>query len=119
MFGYCAMGSWAMATRPTITTRMEMTIATIGRSMKNLAMARSYLGWATVSLTFAPALTLSSPSTMTRSPGFNPCSTIHQVAVVGADDTVDVRKVQLGQRVVGADHGDLMDPLQVLDGSLR
>jgi membrane fusion protein (multidrug efflux system) len=24
---------------------------------------------------------------------------IHQVAVVGADDTVDVRKVQLGQRV--------------------
>jgi len=41
MFGYCAMGNCAIATRPMITIRMEMTIATIGRSMKNLAMARS------------------------------------------------------------------------------
>src|SRR2546425_7705100 len=32
VFGYCAMGSWAMETRPTLTTRMEMTIATIGQS---------------------------------------------------------------------------------------
>src|ERR671922_800115 len=38
MFGYCAMGSWTMATMPTITMRMEMTIATMGRLMKNLAM---------------------------------------------------------------------------------
>src|SRR5260370_2126746 len=39
MFGYCAMGNWNMATRPTITMRIEMTIATMGRLMKNLAMA--------------------------------------------------------------------------------
>src|SRR5919108_4736992 len=38
MFGYCAMGSPTMATMPTITMRMEMTIATMGRLMKNLAM---------------------------------------------------------------------------------
>jgi hypothetical protein len=44
MFGYCAMGSWNMATMPTITMRMEMTIATMGRLMKNLAMARGSTG---------------------------------------------------------------------------
>src|SRR5882724_9970031 len=38
MFGYCVMGSPTMATMPTITMRMEMTIATMGRFMKNLAM---------------------------------------------------------------------------------
>src|SRR4030095_12416129 len=38
MFGYCAMGSWIMAPRPTITMRMAITIATMGRLMKNLAM---------------------------------------------------------------------------------
>src|SRR5262245_59719928 len=37
--GYSATGSWTMATRPMMTMRMEMTIATIGRLMKNLAMA--------------------------------------------------------------------------------
>ena len=41
MFGYCAMGSCTIATTPTITMRMEITIATIGRLMKNLAMARA------------------------------------------------------------------------------
>jgi hypothetical protein len=34
----CEMGSAAMATRPTITIRIEMTIATMGRLTKNLAM---------------------------------------------------------------------------------
>src|SRR5215475_2520415 len=45
--GYSATGSWTMATRPMITMRIEMTIATIGRLMKNLAMASSagYFGW--------------------------------------------------------------------------
>src|SRR5262249_45364873 len=32
------MGSWTMETTPTITMRMEMTIATMGRLMKNLDM---------------------------------------------------------------------------------
>src|SRR6266545_3553869 len=38
MFGYSATGSCTIATTPMITMRMEITIATIGRSMKNLAM---------------------------------------------------------------------------------
>src|SRR4030081_774710 len=42
------MGSWSMTTRPMITMRMEMTIATMGRLMKNLAMGSDparYFGW--------------------------------------------------------------------------
>jgi hypothetical protein len=36
--GYCAMGSRCMATRPSRMTMIDMTIATIGRLMKNRAM---------------------------------------------------------------------------------
>src|ERR1700722_11663206 len=38
MFGNCATGRLAMATAPTITIRMAITIATIGRLMKKLDM---------------------------------------------------------------------------------
>src|SRR5512134_2861297 len=38
MLGNWAVGSPVMATRPTIVVRMAMTIATIGRLMKNRAM---------------------------------------------------------------------------------
>ena len=38
MFGYSATGSCTIATTPTITMRMEITIATMGRLMKNGAM---------------------------------------------------------------------------------
>src|SRR5512139_4079395 len=38
MLGNWAMGSPVMATRPTIVIRMAMTMATIGRLMKNLDM---------------------------------------------------------------------------------
>ena len=41
MFGYCATGRRAMETRPTMTVMMAMTIATIGRLMKNCDM----VGW--------------------------------------------------------------------------
>src|SRR5213594_525952 len=41
--GNCAIGSWIMATMPMITITIEMTIATIGRLMKNLDMV-VYLG---------------------------------------------------------------------------
>ena len=41
-----------------------------------LGACRSGAASARVALTFSPALTLSSPSTMTRSLGFNPCSMI-------------------------------------------
>ena len=36
MFGNCATGRVAMVTAPTITVRIAITIATIGRLMKNL-----------------------------------------------------------------------------------
>ena len=39
MLGNCATGSPAMVTAPTITIRIEITIATMGRLMKNLDMA--------------------------------------------------------------------------------
>src|SRR5580704_2478630 len=38
MFGNCATGRLAMVTAPTITMRMAMTIATMGRLMKKLDM---------------------------------------------------------------------------------
>jgi hypothetical protein len=38
MSGNCAIGSWIMAMTPTITMMIEMTIATIGRLIKNRAM---------------------------------------------------------------------------------
>src|SRR6267143_5859508 len=40
MFGNCATGSPAMVTAPTITIRMAITIATIGRLMKNFDIAQ-------------------------------------------------------------------------------
>ena len=36
--GYCAIGSPCIATSPSITMMMDNTIATMGRSTKNLAM---------------------------------------------------------------------------------
>src|ERR671914_3108444 len=87
MLGNCAIGSCTMATTPMITITIEMTIATIGRLMKNLAMT-IYLGSGFAvglasdiavngfGLTVMPALTLCIPSATTLSPGFNPSSTI-------------------------------------------
>ena len=40
------MGSCTIATTPMITMRMEITIATMGRLMKNLAMGCAYFGGA-------------------------------------------------------------------------
>ena len=38
MFGNCAIGKSAIAIAPTITVRIAITIATMGRRMKKLAM---------------------------------------------------------------------------------
>ena len=38
MFGNSAIGSWTIAMTPRITMMIEITIATIGRLMKNLAI---------------------------------------------------------------------------------
>jgi hypothetical protein len=40
MFGNCATGNVAMVIVPTMTVRMAITIATIGRRMKKFAMAQ-------------------------------------------------------------------------------
>src|SRR5215510_9135049 len=97
MFGYCAIGSWAIATSPSRTIRIDSEIAKIGRSTKNrdtLSRPRGAAYFegllagepvgaaagfadtagdsATVGFTLSPVFTFSSPSTMTRSPGFRP-----------------------------------------------
>src|SRR5690242_11707930 len=41
MSGNCAIGSPSMATTPTITMRMAITIATMGRLMKNFDMGKN------------------------------------------------------------------------------
>src|SRR5205085_8571176 len=41
MFGNCETGSVAIVTAPRITNRMEMTMATMGRLMKNLDIIKS------------------------------------------------------------------------------
>src|SRR5439155_875915 len=83
MFGYSATGSCTIATTPTITMRMEITIATMGRLMKNFAMAGVYFGAAgsdgalAASRIFWPWRTRSPPSTTTRSPGLSPSAMTH------------------------------------------
>src|SRR5256712_2171590 len=115
MFGYCAMGNWNMATRPTITMRIEMTIATMGRLMKNLAMA------------------LARPLGLGQR-GFDLLASLYSVDSLdddplarlqplpddpeGADALADLDGSKV-HRLVASDHGDLVDALLVQDGPLR
>src|SRR5580693_5486103 len=50
MFGNCATGRPAIATAPTITVRIAITIATIGRLMKNLDISVALREWLRVDL---------------------------------------------------------------------
>src|SRR6266850_6784974 len=115
MFGYCAMGNWNMATRPTITMRIEMTIATTGRLMKNLAMV------------------LARPLGLGRRgrdllAGFHSVDSLDDDPLArlqplsndpeGADALADLDRSKV-HRLVGSDHGDLVDALLVQDGPLR
>src|SRR5215471_8985111 len=52
--GYCAIGSRWYATMPTSVITIDSTIATMGRLMKNLAMARPYGVFFVVSAGGAP-----------------------------------------------------------------
>ena len=61
-----------MVTTPTITIRIEITIATIGRLMKNFDIT-----WLPCGFDRRAGADLEQPSVTTRSPGFNPSSTIH------------------------------------------
>src|SRR5258706_11274264 len=77
MFGNCATGRAVIVTAPTITMRMEMTMATIGQLMKNLDTGQSpFAGWACLIFTVEPFCTFCSPSTITSSPCLTPLSTI-------------------------------------------
>src|SRR6266513_5843187 len=113
------MGSCTMATIPTSTIRMEMTMATIGRSMKNRAM---------VGLLRSRAR----PRGVRRQPDFlagaYPVASLDDDALAGlqplghhpqrANSHIDLDRADV-DRVVGAYHGDLMNALNVLDGTLR
>ena len=45
MSGNCAMGRLVMVTAPRITRRIEITMATIGRLMKNFDIQITVLSW--------------------------------------------------------------------------
>src|SRR4030095_7381808 len=114
------MGSCTIATTPRITMRMEMTMATIGRLMKNRAM---------VGLLRSRARPR---GRVRRQPDFlagtYPVAALDDDPLTGlqplchrperADPHVDLDRADV-DRVVGADHRDLMNPLHVLDGALR
>src|SRR2546425_470040 len=118
MFGYSAMGSCTIATRPMITMRMEITMATTGRLMKNLAMVQAYFGALVsdgaldASRTFCPARTRSTPSTITRSPGLSLRDDPER-----ADARIDLHRAHVNS-LVRPDHRNLVDPLHVLNSPL-
>src|SRR5215470_8271252 len=118
MFGYKAIGSWTIATSPTITMRTETTIATIGRSMKNLAMGSLLLlGRRGAGARLEPDLLAWA----------YPIASLDHDAIAGlepvrddplrADAGVDLDGADL-DRLVAPDHRHLMDPLHVLHRAL-
>jgi len=71
MFGNCAIGKSAIAIAPTITVRIAITIATMGRRMKNspwLALLAFFCK--TLGSPLRAFRTFSAPTATTRSPGF-------------------------------------------------
>ena len=82
-----------MATKPSSTVTMEMTIATMGRLMKKRDMATSPPPARGFGATTAPSRTFCSPSTITRSPAFSPSSMTQRLSTRGP--TVTLRNVTL------------------------
>src|SRR5437870_12297889 len=120
MFGYSATGSCTMATTPTITMRMEITMATIGRSMKNLAIGGGLLPRAAFG-----GLARRQPDLLA---GSHPVAALHDDPLAGleplgddperADARVHLDRPHVN-RLVGPDDRHLVDALDVLDGALR
>src|SRR5438067_11554677 len=112
------MGSCTIATRPTITMRMEITMATMGRLMKNLAMVGLFRGAGCCGRAgLDPDLLAGARSidALDDDPlaGLQPLRDDPERAHARVDlDGADV------DRVAGPDHRDLMDSLQILDGAL-
>src|SRR5215831_836257 len=114
------MGSCTIAMTPRITMRMEMTMATMGRLMKNVDMAallrcRARLGGRA---RLQPNLLAGAYPVASLDddplPGLQPLCHRPQRANLHVDlDLADV------DRVVRANHRDLANPLHVLDSALR
>ena len=96
MSGYCAVGSFVIATAPAIVIRIAMTIATIGRRTKKAPTALlpglfgargSAASAAAVEASFGttviPERTRCRPSTTIRSPGFKPSSMTQRLPSTG------------------------------------
>src|SRR5207245_165845 len=119
MYGYSATGSCTMATTQTITMRMEITMATIGRSMKNLAIGGGLLPRAAFG-----GLARRQPDLLA---GAHPVASLHDDPLAGleplgddperADARVDLHPAHV-HGLVRPDHRNLVDPLHVLNGPL-
>ena len=90
MLGNWETGRPISVTAPTITVTMAITMATMGRLIKNLDIVQlPFAGAATrVGLTTIPSLAFCTPSNTTRSPGSRPSSTIHSAPVRSPTFTV-------------------------------
>ena len=125
--GYCEMGKPDIATRPSSTMMMEITMATMGRLTKNSATglvldliggggaagvdAEAATGTA---FTVIPSRRRCSPSTTTRSPGLQALVDHPQVAHARAH--LDAANADLVLRI---DHRDIVTVLQFLHGALQ
>src|SRR6516162_6255547 len=114
------MGSWTIAMTPRITMRMEMTMATMGRLMKNVDMVALLRGCARLGGRVRRQPNLLAGAYPVASldddalPGLQPLGHRPQRANLHVDlDGADV------DGVVRANHRDLTNALHVLDGALR
>ena len=129
--GYCAVGSFDMATAPAIVMRIAMTIATIGLRTKKaptgllprLFRRRRRRVWrASAGVGRRPPserpscriLTRWSPSTTIRSPGFKPSSMTQRSPSTGPTLTTFIVTL-----LSGTDDRDLVAALQLGHGPLR
>src|SRR6185369_13943857 len=80
MAGNCEMGSEAIVITPTMTVSSEITMATIGRLMKNFDISGSAVRRRALDDADGAAISdLEHPSTTTCSPAFSPEVTIHRL----------------------------------------
>src|SRR5258708_37340207 len=115
MLGYSAIGSCTIATRPMITMRMEMTIATIGRLMKNLAMALARpLGLDQCGLDLLAGF--HSVDSLDDDPLARLQPLLDDPEGADALSDLDLPKVHC---LLGSDHRDQVHALLVQDGPLR
>src|SRR5579862_2927140 len=102
MLGNCATGSRIIEIAPMTTVRIAITIATIGRLMKNFDI--DYLppdpdldpDLNGTGVTVLPFFTFDVPSATTRSPGFKPLLMIHIVSTRSPTSTLRIVTLLFG-----------------------